>query len=195
MAVAIDEIVYIGVILDVFLREEHKVFATLTHIGRLLVVGSFQAGVLGPVQSEPHTPAGMYVGKCPLTQFRMEQVAQQLELLVWITETVAVCQEEDFSVNLGGERLLVQDDTALFLSVFVGPDVVVAREVMHLDTHVGQFREFAEETGIALRYHVFVFVPEVEHVAQQVDGSGLLLDRVKKSHQPAFLHPSMWDGL
>ena len=59
MAVTVDEIVYIGVILDIFLCEEHEVFAVLAHICRLFVVGALQAAVLSPVEPEPHSPAGM----------------------------------------------------------------------------------------------------------------------------------------
>ena len=56
------------------------------------------------------------------------------------------------------------------------------------------FREFAEKPCKALGHYVFVFVPEVEHVAQEIDGSSLLLDGIKKSHQPPLLHPSVWDS-
>ena len=59
VAMAIDEIVDVGMILDVLLREKHEVFAVLTHIGRLLVVRALQTAVLGPVQTEPHAPAGV----------------------------------------------------------------------------------------------------------------------------------------
>ena len=43
MAMAIDEVVDVGVILDVSLGIEHQMFAVLSHIGLFLVVGPFQA--------------------------------------------------------------------------------------------------------------------------------------------------------
>ena len=68
MAVAVDEVIHIGVVLDIFLGEEDEVLAVLAHIGRLLVVGTLQARVLRPVQAKPHAPAGMHVGECPLLE-------------------------------------------------------------------------------------------------------------------------------
>ena len=60
MPMSVDEIVYIGMILDVFFRIEHEMFALLSHKCRLLAVGSFHARMFGPVQSEPHAPARMH---------------------------------------------------------------------------------------------------------------------------------------
>ena len=59
MPVAIDKIVDIGVILDIFLGVENQMFTVFTHIGRLLTIIVFQPAVLGPVQPKPHTPAGV----------------------------------------------------------------------------------------------------------------------------------------
>ena len=81
----------------------------------------------------------------------------------------------------------MQDDATLLLQIVVGPDVVIACEVMHLNTHVGQFRQLAQKAGKALGDDVFVFVPEVEHVAQQIDSGSFLLDAVEKTHQSSFL--------
>ena len=43
MTVAVDEVVDVGVILYVLLRVEHQMLAILTHVGRLLAVGTLQA--------------------------------------------------------------------------------------------------------------------------------------------------------
>ena len=59
VAMAVDEVVDIGVVLYIFLGEEYEVFAVLTHIGRFLAVRSLHATVFGPVKSEPHAPTGM----------------------------------------------------------------------------------------------------------------------------------------
>ena len=59
VAMAIDEIVDIGVILDVLLGEAHEIFAVLTHIRQFLTIRTLQATVLGPVEAEPHAPARM----------------------------------------------------------------------------------------------------------------------------------------
>ena len=194
MAMAIDEVVDIGMILDIFLRIEHEMLTVFSHVGRLLAVRPLQPRVLGPVQSEPHAPAGMYGRKHPLAHGRMEDAANELKRLTWVAQSVAVGQEEHLSIDLCRFRLLVQDDTTLLLQIIVGPDIVVAGEVMHLDAHVRQFRDFPKESGEAFRHHIFIFIPEVEHVAQQIHCRRLLLDGVEESHESALLHPLVRNG-
>ena len=59
MAMTVDEVIHVGVILDIFLGEQHQMFAVLTHIGWLFAVRTLHATVLGPVQTEPHAPTGV----------------------------------------------------------------------------------------------------------------------------------------
>ena len=133
-------------------------------------------------------------GKHELAEAVVEHGTYQFELLVGIAQTVAVGQVEHLAVDFGGDRLLVQYYSALLLQVVVGPDVVVAGEVVHLHTHVGKLRELAQKASVATRHHILVFIPEVEHVAKQVYGAGLLLDRVKEAHEAALLHALVRNG-
>lgn len=194
MAVAINEIVDVGVILDVFLREAHEMFAVLTHIGRLLVIVALQATVLGPVQTEPQAPTGMEGREGPLTGTVVEDALKELEAFVGIAQSVAMRQEEYLTIEFGGLGLLVEDDATLLFQITIGPDVVVACEKMHLDAHVSEFGEFAQKAGKALGHHIFVLVPEVEHIAQEIDGSSFFLDAVKETHEPTLLHALMRDS-
>ena len=123
----------------------------------------------------------------PLAYLVMENGTDELKRLVGVAHAVTVSQEELMAIDLGGLGLLVQDDATLLLQIVVGPDVMVARKVVHLDTHIRQFRQLTQEAGKTLRYHIFIFVPEVEHIAQQVDSRSLLLDAVKETYQAALL--------
>ena len=143
VAVAVNEIVDVRMILDVLLREEHQVFAILPHICRFLVISALQTAVLGPVQTEPHTPAGMKSREGPLTGTVMKDASDELETLVGIAQAIAMRKEEYLAVEFGGLRLLVEDDATLFFKIAVSPDVVVACEIMHLDAHVG-----ADQSGV-----------------------------------------------
>ena len=111
-----------------------------------------------------------------------------------VAQAVAVGQIEYLSVYFGGYRLGVEGDAALLLEVIVGPDVVVAGEEVHLDAHVRQLGKLAEEARVALWHNVFVLVPEVEHVAEQVHGGGFRLYVVEETHQAAFLRACVVDG-
>ena len=194
MTVSIDKDIDIRVILDVFLGIENQVFTLLTHKGLNTITLVCQSRMLGPRQSEPHTPTGMEGREKMLAKAVMEDRANDLERLAGVAQAVAMCQIEYLSIELYGLWLLVEDDTTLALQIFVGPDVVVACEIVHLDTHIGQLGYLAKETGEALRHHIAVLVPEVEHIAQQIDGSRLVLDTVEETHQSALLHALMRNG-
>ena len=194
MAVTIDEEVDVWMRLQVFLRVEHQMLAVLTHVGWFLAVGTLQTRVFGPMSSELHAPPRVHEVEQALAGAVVEHPAQELELAVGVAESVAMCQVEHLTIDIGGQRLAMQDDAAFLFEVSVGPDVVVTREVMNLDTHIGEFRQLSKETCIALGHHMSVLVPEVEHVAQQIDGSRLLLDAVEESYQSALLHALMLYG-
>ena len=106
----------------------------------------------------------MKTGESPLADLIMEDVLDKFELLIGITQSVAMCQVEHLAVDLRRLRLLMQNHTTLLLQIIVGPDIVVAGEVMHLHTHICQLRKLPQETSVALWYDKLVFVPEVKHV-------------------------------
>ena len=95
--------------------------------------------MLCPCHAEPLAPAGMYCREHDLTEAIMEQGTQEFEFLVWVAKSVAMGEEEHLAVDLGGERLFVEYHTALLLKVVVGPDIVVAGELVYLDTQVCEF--------------------------------------------------------
>ena len=136
VTMSVDEIVDVGVVLDVFLSEKHEMLAVFTHIGRFLVIRTLHAAVLGPVESKPHAPARMKGREGPLTGAVVEDTLDEFEALVRITQTVTMRQEENLTIKFSGLRLLVEDDTTLLFQITIGPYVVVACEVMHFDTHI-----------------------------------------------------------
>ena len=133
-------------------------------------------------------------GEHKLAYLTVEEDTEELEFLVGITQSVAMGKEEYLSVYLCCERLLVQYHSTFFLQVVEGPDVVIACEVVYLHTHIREFRQFAEETGISTRHDILELIPEVEHVAKEIDGGSLVLDAVEKPDQPALMHSAMVDG-
>ena len=192
--VPVDEEVDVRVRLQVVLGVEHQRFLVLAHVVRVLAVHAFQAAVFGPVEAQRHAPARMQGGEEALHRVAVEQHAQHLEARVRVAQTVAVGQVELLTADFGGQRLAMQDDAALPLQVVAAPDVVVADEEVHLHPEVRQFGHLAQEARVALGHDGLEFVPEVEHVAQQVDGGCLVLDAVQESDQAAFLRPSVGDG-
>ena len=191
VAVAVDVIVNVGMHLHVLTGVAHQMFLVLSHVGRNACFLMLQVAVLGPCLPHPDAPARMNGGEGNLAQTVMKHPFQQFVLLIRVAQPVAVGHEEHLAVDLRRQRLLMQNDATLPLQVVVGPDVVVAGKEMHLHAHVGQLAQLAEEARVAAWHHIFVFVPEVKDIAQQIDGCRLLLDAVKETHQASFLRPAV----
>ena len=194
VAMAEDEEVDVGVRAEVVLGKDDEFLAVLALIGRLLAVFAFHATVACPFQAKGHAPAGMDAGEEALTQAIVEDAAQELELAVLAAQPVAMAQVEEAAVDVHHAALRVERDATFLLQVVAHPQVVVAREEMHLHAHVRQLAYLAQQAGVALGHHGLVLVPEVKDVAEQVDGGGFVLDAVEEVHQPALLHTRMGYG-
>ena len=133
----------------------------------------------------------MYGRKQALAGAVVKHRAQQFKAFVGGIQTVAMSQEEHLSANFHNLFVLMHRHAAFLFEVVALPKVVVAVKVVHLDAHVGEFADFAKQARIALRHHRAVFVPEVEHIAQQVHRLRLVFDFVQKTHQTAFLRAGM----
>ena len=195
VAMAIDEKVDIFMGFEVFFRIYNKVFAVFTvewsRTARCLVR---PIAIACPTEAETHSPPRMQEVQKPLAHAVVEQPTKELELAARVTQSVAVSEVENVAVDVGRQRLAMDNHSTFLLEIAVGPKVVVAREEMHLHTHVGQFRDFSQKPRIAFRHHVSIFVPKVENIAHQIDGGSLRLDAVEKPHQSALLHSRMRNG-
>ena len=194
VAVAIYEIVYVGMGLHVLLGVQHEVLALLAHVGRFHSVDTLEARVLSPSESEPHAPARMERTEQYLTEAVVEHTLYELELAVGVAQSVAVRQIEHLVVYLHRLRTCMNYHSALVVQIAIRPDGVVAREVVHLNAHIGKLRQFAEEARVALGHRITPLIPKVEHVAQQIYGTCLGLYRVKKTHKPALLSAAVFDS-
>ena len=112
---SVDEVVDVGMCLDIFLCVEHQELLVLPHIRRLLPIGTFHTGMFRPCLSEPHRPSGMEGREQMLTGTVMEHPANELELLVRITQSVTVSHKEYLPVDLCGEGLFMEDHTTFLL--------------------------------------------------------------------------------
>ena len=72
------------------------------------------------------------------------------------------------------------------LQIVLTPHVVIACKEMHFHAHVRQFAHLAQKSGVAFRHHFLVLKPEVEDVAKQKDGFGLVLDGVEEIDKTAL---------
>jgi hypothetical protein len=101
---------------------------------------------------------------------------------------------ELFPEDFGGQRFAVYNDAALLGQIVATPKVMVSREKVDFHSQVGQFGQFAQKAGVAFGHYGTEFVPEVEHVSQQIYGRCLVFDAVQEIDQPPFLGSPMFDG-
>ena len=191
-----DEVVDVGMCDKVALGILHKIFLVLAQIRWIAAfVAVFQAAVLGPTKTEANPPPWMNASKKPLANRIVEDRAKQTKLAAGVTQSVAMSKQEYLVAQLDGYRFGMHNHSTLLLEIILAPHIVVTREEVHLDAHVCQFANLAKDSGVPLRHHILVLVPEVEDIAQEIDGLRLILNLVKESHQPAFLLPCMRNGL
>lgn len=195
VAMAEDEVVDIGVGLEVLLGKEAKRLLVLALIGWLLAVFTLETRVLGPFEAEAHAPTGMDGGEERLAEPTVEERADETEAGVHLAETVTMGDEKGLAIELYCLCFFAMQFHATFaLEVVLYPNIVVAREVVHLHAEVGKFGDFAEKASVASGYDGTVFIPEVEHVAKKVDGSSLVLNAVEEVDKAPFLGAAALDG-
>lgn len=143
MAVPENEEVDVGVILEIGLGKEDEGFFVLALEGRFAAVFALEAAVFGPLQAEAHAPARMEGGEETLRQAIVEEGAEEGETATLDAEAVAVGEIENLVGDLDGAGRGVEHHAALFDQIIAHPQVVVAGEIVDLDTEVGEFGEFA----------------------------------------------------
>ena len=78
---------------------------------------------------------------------------------------------ELFSIDLSSQWFTVHNDTTLFGKIISAPNIMVTGKEMYFYSHIRQLGNFPQETGVTLRYDQPEFIPEVEHISQQINGS------------------------
>ena len=194
MAMTIQKVIDIGVGAHILLCEAHQVLLILTHIGRFHAIDPLHPAVLRPSQAQLHAPPRMNKVEQTLAEAVVEDAPKQLELDRRVAKSITMGKEKDLVANLRGKRLTMENDATLLLQIAVSPYIVVAREEMHLHTKVGQFRELAEEASATLWHDILVFVPKVEHIAQEIDCARLVLDTIEETDDAPLLCAAVRDG-
>ena len=173
--------------LQIILGVEHQRFLVFTHEWWFLAVLTLHAGMFCPRHSEPHGPSWMDHAEESLTCTVVEDAADEKELAVVVAKGIAVSQIEKLAVDFCRQRFVVHYHSTFVLKVAEHPNIVIACEVVYLDTHVGKLREFPEEACVTLRNGISPLVPEVEHVAKKIHCCRAVLYLVKETHQSSLL--------
>ena len=193
MAMAKQEEVNVWMRLQILLRKYYERFLVFSLIFRLTAIRSLQSATLSPLLATRYAPSRMNHREQSLGKFVMEKPAEDLKGFVCLAQSVSMSQEKLLAVDFCCQRLPMQYDATLPCQIVTTPDVVIAGEEMDLDTQVCQLGEFPQEPGKTLWYYHPVFIPEIKHITQEINGCRLVLDTVQEVHETAFLQASMAD--
>ena len=194
MTMPIDEEIDVGMRLQIILGVEHKRFFMLAHVLRLTTILALQAAMLGPFQTEIHAPTRMKHREEELQRLTTEHGTKHLELPVLIPQSISMRQIEFLSINFACQWFAMNDDATFFLQVITTPYVMVANEKMHFHSQIGQLRNLTQKTSVTLWHHQLELIPKIEHIAQQIDSTRLMLDAIEEIHQSTFLRTAMFNG-
>ena len=84
--------------------------------------------------------------------------------------------------------------SALFYEIVFHPKVMIARKIVYFYAKVGEFGDFAQESGVALGNYRLIFMPEVEHIAKQIHGTCLVFDAIEEAYETTLLHATALNG-
>ena len=101
------------------------------------------------------------------------------------TKAVAMSKTETFPADLH-QGWLLQTCHPELLEIAVGPDVVIAREEIHLHTSVKKFLDRSKHPDISLRHHITILIPEIPYVTEHIHRLRILGKRTEKIGETAF---------
>ncbi len=137
----------------------------------------------GPATGKAERPSRVDGGVKDLAQAVTEDTLNKAIFEWLITDFIAVREEETFAEQLRIERLAVYDGSDFLRQVVEHPDVVIADKEMDFDTEVAQLGDLTEKAHVSARHDVFVFVPIVEDIAQEIHGRRIVFNLVEPSDE------------
>lgn len=176
----------VGMAFQVVFRELDEVFRTFPLEFLRLLLETRLATAEGPTEREAERPARVDACIQPLAETVSEQAAHQLERAAAVVHLVAVAKEEAVSQEIDGYGAVVNGGAQLCRKIIEHPNVVVAGQEVNFDAAVGELGDLAKETGKSFWDDIFILVPIIEHVAEEPDRYGTVLNAVEPSDKTAF---------
>lgn len=176
----------VGMAFQVVFRELDEVFCAFPLEFLRLLLETRLATAEGPAEREAERPARVDTGIQPLAETVSEQAAHEAERAAAVVHLVAMPQKEAATQEIDGNGAIVDGGTQFSREIVEHPDVVVAGQEVNFDAAVGELGDLAEETGKSFWNDIFILVPIVEHVAEEPDRYGTVLNAVEPSDKTAF---------
>ena len=141
--------------------------------GRLIYLGAGTSGRLGILDASECPPTygvkpGLVVGLIAGGEYAIQHAVEGAE------------DSREGGVNDLKNIGLTAQDVVVGIAASGRTPYVIAGEEVYFHAHIRQFGQLAEKAGVTFGHDRAEFVPEVEHVAQQIYGSRLMFDTVEE---------------
>ena len=191
-----------------FLGEEDQLFGVLALVGAR-VCQFFHAAAARPLVAEPVAEGRRHEAEERLRDWVVKECPQADEVANLPTDrhgerlqvagrydAVAMGKVEGTLLDGGGYGCAVDMNARFAGEPSERPNIVVADEVMYFYAAVRQVPKGVEEGAVGLLVGVApeVLVPEIEHVAEEVDSRGILRHGAQQRHQATLVFAGVRDG-
>lgn len=208
MAMAEDIVIAVVLLLLLVFGKEHQFFLVFALV-RTGISDLFEPAVFGPFVSELITPTRRKATEAELEEGILEDALEVHEMadfalhvprverfpITW-EQAVSVAQVERFAVSDDGAWLVMDFRSGHFPQSSEGPEVMVAGEEMDMNALPGQFLQFFAERSILPFGFVVMKIlhPEIEHIAEHVDGYGVLAHHLEHVDHFFLMRPATLNG-
>lgn len=180
VAVAENEIVYVGVCAQIFIGKDDEGFRAAPPISIRHRVTA--AVVIAERTRKRHSPARVHRGEEPLAEAVVKQSAQESERARGTPHSIAMRDKESPAAYVA-DKSAVYDLYAEFRRQIIEyPDVVIAYHPCDLHARIGQLRQCPEKTCVPPWHHIAVFIPIVEHIPHEIYLGSIGRYALKKAH-------------
>lgn len=158
-----------------------------------LFVGLPCSGPASPAQKvrQTYPPCGVQRAEHPLAEFVPEYFFDEFIAVVTGTQAISVSDKELLSIEFERFWFMVHGDIQFFFKITIHPHVVVPGKKMNGNTCVGKPCELPQQTDVAFRHNCFVFVPEIEDIANNEEYSRFRHDLFQEMDNPVFSFPAL----
>ena len=191
-----------------FLGEEDQLFGVLAFVGAR-VRQFFHAAAARPLVAETVAEARRHEAEEGLRDWVVKECPQANEVANLLADrrgerlqvagrydAVAVGKVEGALVDGGCYGRAVDKDTRFAGEPSECPNIMITNEIVHLYAAVRKVSEGGKEgaVGFFVRVAPEVLVPEIEHVAEEVDSRGILRHGAQQRHQATLVFAGVRDG-
>ena len=164
-----------------------KLYNGLVFFAEFIVYAFCKPVVPAPAISELKGPSRMHTAEKFLQKTAGKNRLEHSVPPVSLCKGVSMGQTEIFPAQPDHGRLpAFHYESKFLLKISVCPDIMVSVEKVHLHAGICQSGQCPQRSGISARDDIFIFIPEIEYVAQKINGLCIFGNLLQKGGKNLF---------